>query len=183
MYLTPLITETYIKQTTPLNNNVDLEEIVNNIEYAQEAFIQDILGTNLYNDIQTKYLAQTLSLDEQTLVMYIKPYLAYKAAEVALPFLQNKVRAKGLVNVNSENAQQADIDRMRYLKDELHGRAEFLGKRLSNYLCDNWTLFPLYSAPNTDMDPSGRSTYECDLWFPTPSCCLKCNSNYDCGCN
>lgn len=183
MYIYPLISETYIKQNTPIGTNIDIELLESNIQYAQETYIQDILGTALYQDIQTKYKNQNLNSNEEVLMLYIKPVLAYRTGEVAIPFLQNQLRNKGIVNMNSENALQADIERMRYLRDELKGRSEFLSQRLITYLCNNSSLFPLYSSPEDDMYPTNSSQYECDLWFEETSCnCLKCGSNYDCGC-
>ena len=184
MFITPLITETYIKQHTPIGMNVDVELLESNIEWAQEAFVQDILGTALYEDIQTKYLGLTLSVDEQALMLYIKPFLAYKTAETALAFMRGQIRNKGIVNMNSENATQDNEAYMRYLRDELKGRCEFLAQRLITYLCNNSSLFPLYSVSQDDIYPTSSSQFECDLWFESPSCsCLKCGSNYDCGCN
>lgn len=183
MFITPLITEAYIKQHTPIGTNVDIELLENNIEWSQEAFVQDILGTALYEDIQTKYSTQTLSTNEQLLVLYIKPFLAYKTAETALAFMRGQIRNKGIVNMNSENATQDNIESMRYLRDELKGRSEFLAQRLINYLCNNSSLYPLYIVSQDDMYPTNSSQYECDLYFDEPSCsCLKCGSKNDCGC-
>jgi hypothetical protein len=180
MYITPLITEEYIKNNTPIGKNVDIELIESNIQYAQEAYIQDILGTDLYNDIQTKYLNRTLSPDEETLVLYIKPALAYRAGEVSLPFMRGQLRNKGVVNMNSENSTQDDSSYMRYLRDELRGRSEYLEQVLKKYLCNNSALFPLYTFSNDEINPS-QSGYDCDLFIGDVYYCRNCEC-YNCNC-
>ncbi len=170
--------ETYIKNKTPLSNNIDIHLITDSIEFAQDSVIQDILGTNLYNDLQTKYSAQTLSTIETTLVELIKPALSYASAESAMPFIQTQIRAKGLNHLDSDNATQADISYMRYLRGELKSRSEFYQQRIIKFLCNNTSSFPLYTAENTDIEASSKVPYDCDLFFNTNSC--DCDKSCDC---
>lgn len=177
-----LIGEQYLKEKTPLSNNIDIELLKSNIEYAQDAFVQDLLGTNEYVDIQTKYSGQTLNSIETELVNLIKPMLAYRAAEQSMPFIQTQIRAKGLNQLNSENANQADIVYMRYLREELRNRAEFLAQRVKNFLCTNKISFPLYTDPNTDISPTKESTYSFSgIYFPSTDCGCSSSSNCNCG--
>jgi len=184
MALILLIGEQYLKDFTPVSNNLDIEQVKPHIEYAQDSYVQDMLGTNFYLDIQGKYASQSLTTYEEQLVLLIKPGLAYRATEMSIPFLNTQIRNKGLNLMNSENALQAEVDRMRYLREETRNRAEFYEERVVKYLCNNSTQFPLYNLSNDDIEPSGKVRYESDLYFSEGTCgCLSCNSNYDCGCN
>ena len=177
-----LIGEQYLKEKTPLSNNIDIELLKSNIEFAQDSSIQDILGTNLYNDIQVKYSAQTLSSIEIDLVNLIKPTLAYRSAEQSMPFINAQIRNKGINQLNSENATQADIGYMRYLREELRSRAEFLSQRVIKFLCNNSDSFPLYTTSNEDIEPSKKDGYtDFDLYFPTNTCGCSSSSSCNCG--
>lgn len=175
------IGEQYLKDFTPASNNLDIEQVKPHIEYSQDAYTQDVLGTNLYNDLQTKYSGQTLSTIEQQLVLLIKPALAYRSLEATIPFINTQIRNKGLVNQNSENAVQAEMDRMRYLRDESKNRAEFYEQRVVTFLCNNKASFPLYTADNDDIDPSNKNSYDCDIYYTDYSC--NCQDKNNCGCN
>ena len=51
IYNVLLITEQLLKQNTPINDNVDTSELRFSISQAQTIFIQESLGTNLYEYI------------------------------------------------------------------------------------------------------------------------------------
>ena len=162
------ISETYIRENTVFNQNLDIKDIVQNIDPAQDMFIQPILGTTFYESLLNSYSAQTLTVDETTLVMHIKPALAYRAAEMALPFIQYQIKNKGPQSQFGDNSAQVDQTVLSYLRNELKNRAEFYETRLKNYLCQNSNLFSGYTSNNNvDMRPdalasgydSGFATY------------------------
>jgi len=156
------ITESYIKDNTPLSQNLDIKDIRPNIDPAQDMFIQPILGTNFYNYLLGVYSAQTLTADETTLVMHIKPTLAYRAAEMSLPFIQCQIKNKGPQNQFGDNSNNVDQTVLSYLRNELKNRTEFYETRLKKYLCDNANLFPEYTTNNNvDVLPEkGVSGYD-----------------------
>lgn len=158
---TYFITESYLRSNTPLNQNLDINDIVNNIDPAQDMYIQPILGQNFYNALLVSYSAQTLTADETTLVMHIKPALAYRAAEMSLPFIQYQIKNKGPQVQSGDFSSPVDQTQLNYLRNELKNRAEFYEQRLINYLCDNSSLFPAYTTNNsTDISPSSASAYD-----------------------
>ena len=182
MSLIKFITETEIKEKSPISNNVDIKLISDSVEYAQDAYIQDILGTNLYVDIQTKFSASTLSTIEQQLVDLIKPALIYRSIEQALPFMQSQIVNKGIVLKNSENSIQADLTHMKYLREELRGRTQFLSERIIKFLCNNKSSFPLYEDNNDDINPTSKNGYyDCDLYLDSYNDCI-CNKT-SCNCS
>jgi hypothetical protein len=54
------ITETYLKNNTPITANVDVNNVTPYLATQAALRIQPILGTTFYNDLLTKYNAQTL---------------------------------------------------------------------------------------------------------------------------
>ena len=155
------ISETYIRENTVLNQNLDIKDIVNNINVAQDMYIQPILGTNFYNELLTKYSNQTLTADETDLVLHIKPGLAYRASEMSLPFIQYQIKNKGPQTQSGDNSDSVDTGVLGYLRNELSNRAEFYEQRLVNYLCDNKDLFDGYINNNDeDIKPTDEGNYD-----------------------
>lgn len=178
------IGEQYLKEKTVLSNNIDINLIVPNIEYSQDAYIQPLLGSKFYNSLQESYSAETLSSDEITLMNLIKPALAYRSAEASLPFINLQIRNKGINKLNSENAVQADLSEMKYLRDTLKSRAEFYESKIQDYLIKNGTLFPNYINPDTPIQPNQGSTFTCDLYLSPSSATCNCGNLHCsiCGC-
>jgi hypothetical protein len=155
------IGEEYIRENTVFNLNVDIKDIEQSAGVAQDMHIQPILGTTFYNYLETAYSAQTLTADEQELMSYIKPALAYQAAQMTLPFLAYNVKNKGPVTQFGENATNVDAGTFHFLRKEIQNRAEFYTQRLVAYLCKNANLFPLYvSSENAsnDMAPNHQKS-------------------------
>ena len=156
--------EEYLRETIMFNQNVDIKDLEQSAYVSQDMHIQPILGTTFYNELQLAYSAQTLSPDQEELVSFIKPALAYQAAQMTLPFLNYNIKNKGAVQQFGENATSIDSTTFHFLRKEIQNRAEFYTQRLVAYLCQNSNLFPSYiSSTNisTDMAPSNqRSGYK-----------------------
>lgn len=173
------IGEQYLRDLTPISNNLDIELIKPQIDYYEDSYIRQILGDALFFDLKSKFQSQTLSPDEQSLVLLLKPAIAYGSAELSVPFINTQIRNKGTMNLDAENAAQAEIERMRLLRQELRDRANFYMERVRMYLSTNSSLFTLYIFTNDDMNPDTKSNYESDIYIePCGSCNKVC-----CGCN
>lgn len=167
------IGEQYLRDLTPISNNLDIELVKPQIEYYEDAYLKDILGDSLYNDLVTKYNAQTLSSIEDTLMLIIKKAVAYGSAQLSMPFINTQVRAKGLMNINAENATQSEIERERLLRQELRDRTNYYETRVRKFLQTNSSSFPLYEYDNDDINPSSEINYECDIYIE--SCSKRCD--------
>jgi hypothetical protein len=165
MALTLFVSESYIKQYTPIGELVAWDELQSSAELAQDSWIQDILGSNFYVYLQGVYAGQTLSANEIVLMNLIKPALAYRVASEAVPFIAFQLKNKGVMTQSGDYAENADLTSIKYVRNELDNRAEFYSLRLSKYLCENSALFPLYISNNsTDMKPNSQG-YDCGIYF------------------
>lgn len=177
-----LVSETYIRENTVFSKNVDAQDIANNIGVAQDMFLEPILGTTFYDALQLSYSAQTLTANETTLMMYIKPMLAYKAAEMTLPFLTYNIKNKGPQVSFGDNSAQVDNTVMLYLKKEIENRAEWYAARLEKYLVLNGSLFPLYVAAssNQNINPDHASGYDSGFGlYDNYNCGNRCGSSFN----
>lgn len=166
MAQTLFVSEQYIKDFTPVGPLVEWNEIEPSLHLAQDSFIQDMLGTNFYVYLQAQFEAQVLTADEIELVARIKPALAHRVAEQAIPFINWQIKNKGIMTQRGDYADPASLESIKYLRNELANRAEFYSVRLTKWLCDNRALFPQYEFNNTtDMKPTRGEYSGCDLWF------------------
>ena len=172
MAIALFVSEQYIKAYTPVGGLVEWSEIEPSLHLAQDAFIQDQLGSNFYDYLQTQFAAQTLTPDEIILVARIKPSLAYRVAAEMLPFLYAQIKNKGVMTQRGDYADPIDLQTLKYLRNELANSAEFYAVRLTSYLRDNRNLFPQYIANNsTDMLPRPGRYDGCDLYIDSDTDC------------
>ena len=148
------ISETYVKNNSIIDENVDMRLILPSIRDAQELFIHPILGSPLYSALKTKITAGTLNADEVTLLdNFIAPsMLQHTLFECSVSMLF-KYRNKSIGTKNSENSTPVDYRDLQFLRDDWKNKAEERDKRLINYLMDNSALYPEYTTTSSDLNP------------------------------
>jgi hypothetical protein len=148
---------------TSLNGNVDTDRFLQYILIGQETTIQQILGTDLYEKIQTDIENSTLSGDYETLVTtYIKPVLIHAAMVQYLPFAAFTIANNGVYKRSSENSENASKEEIDYLVEKERGIMEFYITRLTEYLTFNApSKFPeYYTNANEDIRPLNGINFE-----------------------
>lgn len=156
------ISENYIKENSVIDENVDYKKILSTVWSCQIQYIQNLLGTKLYNDLTTKVIAGTISGDDLTLIEdYISDALLYWVIyEVEIPMLY-EFRNKNISTKSSQNAQPIGTKELSRIENRFKDKAEFFSERLSDYLKANDTLYPLYRT-ETEFDEvspeDGKST-------------------------
>ena len=142
-----IISEDFVKDNSEIDENVDMKLLNPTIWRCQIQYLQNILGTKLYNSILAKIDADTLTGDYLTLVddYCADCLLNYVMFEVQVPLLY-KFRDKNVSKKSSDNAQPIDFKEHRYLKDFYKDKAEFFAKRIAAYLCENEELFTEYNT-------------------------------------
>ena len=165
------ITQNYLKTLTPINNNVDVNDVQPHIETAQLIYTRELLGKIFYDYLDGKFSTNTLSAKETELFDIVKQSIAYRSAEIALPFLSIKIRNKGTVRLSDEFAQPAGLEEMKYLRHELKNRSEYFEKRVLEFLCQYSTDFPLWTAGQDangnkqQIWPNPNNPYDSDIYL------------------
>ena len=156
-----LVSEQRLKQWTQLDDNVRMNEITPHILQAQDIYIQNSLGTLLYDRIKDGVVADDLNANETTLLKdYIGQTLMQYALYLMLPSIKYKVANQGVLNGSSEETTPTTLEELKYLRTTVLDLAEFYNKRLVKYFSDNPGMFPQYDAPGTDgMMPDKRNPY------------------------
>jgi hypothetical protein len=147
------ITETYLKTNTPITANVDVTDVTPYIKTQADLRVQPILGSVFYNALLADYNAQTLNPDEETLVGFIQPVVAWRSAEDAIFGLTYQLKNKGLQTQFGDNSGSVSRAEVAFGMEHYAQKASFFEQRLIRYLLANKNSFPLFiSQENRDTD-------------------------------
>tara|TARA_R110001599_G_C12218950_1_gene657161 strand:- start:1376 stop:1936 length:561 start_codon:yes stop_codon:yes gene_type:complete len=155
------ISENKIKDSTALGGNVDNEFILPYLKVAQKKYIETKLGTDLFEALQTKITAGSLSGAYQTLVDdYIQDSLVHWGFYECLPFLRLRVSNNGIGVKTSENLESISQEELNKLREEVRNTAEFYTERMIDYIGHNTGSFPEYSTNSgADVSPNKNAFY------------------------
>tara|TARA_R110002167_G_scaffold106599_8_gene273273 strand:+ start:6367 stop:6870 length:504 start_codon:yes stop_codon:yes gene_type:complete len=139
------ISEKYVKENSAIDENTDYKKILPTIWQCQIQYLQNLLGTKLYNDLITKVIAGTIAGDDETLMVdYVSDALLYWVQyELQIPLLY-EYRNKNVSTNRSDDATPISLKDSYRIENRFKDKAEFFSKRLSDYLCANSTLYPLF---------------------------------------
>lgn len=150
-----LISEATMKKNSIVNNNVDGMYLLPAIEYAQDAGLQPLIGTKLYNKLMDMVEDKSItgSTDYKLLLdEYVTPYLINKVtADIQLP-LAYKLRNQGVVQLTGENTYAPSLKDTQYIIQHYENQANFYGKRMSDYLKANRSKYPEYCSVDSCAD-------------------------------
>jgi hypothetical protein len=170
------ITETYLKTNTPITANVDVTDVTPYIKTQADLRVQPILGSVFYNALLADYNAQTLNPDEETLVGFIQPVVAWRSAEDAVFGLTYQLKNKGLQTQFGDNSGSVSRAEVAFGMEHYAQKASFFEQRLIRYLLANKNLFPLFTSlqnRDTDLRPQIES---CDC---VGTCYGRCGQRYN----
>jgi len=141
--MTYFITNTYLKDNTPVGQNVDSNLIVPIIKTAADSYVRSILGTYFYNYLLTKFNAQTLSVLEITLVQdFIQMAVAWRACSDAVMTTSYQTTNKGIQTQSGDFSASPEYKAIMFMVHEYKSKGDFYDKRLENYLTNNGDLYP-----------------------------------------
>ena len=167
-YSATFIDVDYLRDITPIGANLDTNEVAPFILEAQDIYIQDILGGAYYDSLcYTIYSATAtpaFSTADNIIVEMVSKCLAYWTVYEAIPHLTIKIRNIGVAQPQADNITSANMEQMRYIREEIKNKAEFWQKRTIDYLCVNKANYPLYSNPGNLVSPTNQS-YDSDIYI------------------
>jgi hypothetical protein len=160
-----LITRDDIVKLTALGGNVDIDKFIQFVLIAQDIHLQNYLGTQLLEKIQSDILANTLSGNYQLLVeKYLKAMLIHWAMVEYLPFAAYTIANAGVYKHTSENSENVEKNEVDFLIEKERSIAQNYTERFLDYISFNQDLFPEYNDnSNGDMYPDTRNNYQ--GWF------------------
>ena len=163
IYNVLFISEQKLKDFTPLNQNCDTAELRWGISQAQTIFIQETLGTNLFEEMGR--LVETGDIEnagkihyKELLNNFIQPTLIWFSYYLLLDSLFIKSMNIGLQQYRSEQSNPVGIKELQYLKSNSRDNGQFNDNLMRRYLVFNTALFPeytIYSDPAKLMPEFG----------------------------
>jgi|TARA_R110000782_G_scaffold108664_1_gene197258 hypothetical protein len=178
------ISEARLKSLTAVHENVEPDDLMPYVVQAQDIYLQDVLGTKLFNSLKALIVAGTaLNAYQLTLIEdYISPTIANYSLYLAIPTLNYKFKNKSILNPSSEESLNTGFSEMKYLRESVLDTAQFYMTRTQEYLCDNSSQFPDFTQPGNDgMMPNPRSPYNSGIVMPHSTGC-GCGSVTLCNC-
>jgi hypothetical protein len=168
------ISEIYLKENTPLSGNVDMGEVYPHARSAEETYIQEAIGSKLYERLVDSLTAspKNTTADETTLLKKLRDALMWYTCYDALPFLDIKIRNIGIVKQKSDNLENASRDDVSYLRNVCKNKGDFYLRIVQKYLCENSRKFEQYCCGSwncSEIMPNTNVSNSCDLAFDNDS--------------
>jgi hypothetical protein len=143
---------------TFLSGNLDDDKVLQFVKLAQDLNIVPLLGTDLYNKINSDIVAGTLVSPYSTLVSsYIKPILIHWSICHFLPFASYNASNKGINKPTSENSETVTKEEVDSLSAKHRSFAESYSKKFIDYMAFNYGQFPEWlTNTNEDQSPTNN---------------------------
>ena len=110
--------------------NVSAEHLLPHVLDAQKIFLEQALGTELYNKISAEIKADSLSGNYKSLVdNYIQDVLIHFGTWQAIPFLAYKIEEGNIFSKTSESGTALSREELQDYRDSCKNTAEFYLKR------------------------------------------------------
>lgn len=144
-----------VKRDTALNTNVDDNLVAPAILAAQERHAHAILGTNLYNKLQTLIedgeVGDVGNEAYKTLLdLYVVPMLVQFSFQLLLPQLRVRFVNNAVTVMNSEQSQAASYEDLKPIINAAGDLGAWYKERAIDWLCYNRNLVPEYNTSNPD---------------------------------
>lgn len=167
MSRTYFISTQYLKEHTTINSNVDTAILNSPIWEAQEINVHQICGTKLYRRLLELVSTGQITLPafskyKELLDDYVQPVCTYWAWLYSLPYLAMKAVNKGVQRQLDENSNNASMDELHYLEENIKDKADFFSQRLAGFLEQNSSDYPEYYR-NTgvdELDPTHNQAFQ-----------------------
>jgi hypothetical protein len=142
------ITRNDIIKNTPLQGAIDADALLPFVRTAQDKYMKNLLGTILFNYLQTHILANdvnTLSVYYQDLLNdHVKNTLIWYACVEYIPFSSISFKSLGAVKHISDQAVAPTTTEVSFLQEKARNNADYYALRLQNYLIAYSAQIPQY---------------------------------------
>jgi len=167
------IGQDYLIRHSVIDDNTEYDKITPVIELVQDKYILPLLGTSLYNTIETHILAYinsatTIPVAYKTLIdNYILKMMVHYIMYESSPTFKFRYANKGIMTNSSDNGQPIPTNDMEYLMNIWKTNGEMYGDRMIKYLNYNNSTYPTYNNnTGADIFPE-RNAYDVDIYLGT----------------
>lgn len=154
-----LISDTMIKERTAIHGNIDPKLIYPDIKVAQDMYILPLLGTNLYNKLQSIVSDGTITSSPANsnykflMDKYLVDALMYYTLSELPTTISYQFWNKGVVRKHGQDTDLPSMSELMDLSNKYKSRAEFYAQRMRLYIVQNSSaMFPEYLNPGSTID-------------------------------
>jgi hypothetical protein len=140
------ITRNDIIKNTPLQGAIDADKLLPFIRTAQDKYLLNILGTVLFDRLQSDITAGTPFTGYYEALMddHIKPTLIWYSCVEYIPFSGISFKSEGSFKHQSEQSISPGKNEIDYLLNKALNNADFYSTNLQNYLIAYSNEIPEY---------------------------------------
>lgn len=130
------ITRNDIIKQTPLQGAIDADKLLPFIRTAQDKYILNLLGTVLFNKLQSDITTDTAFTGkyEELMEDYIKPTLVWYSCVEYIPFSGISFKSEGSFKHQSESSISPGKTEIDYLLSKALNNADYYATRLQDFL-------------------------------------------------
>lgn len=163
-----ITSEAFVKNTTPIFDNIGGKYIQSAIREAQEIRIKGVLGSALL--ARLKELCKSGAIDKNSdykeLLDHCQMATAYQAISELARITSYKITNKGVVKTNDERVENATESEIIRTQDYYRAKADFYVSELQRFLLDNRAKYPELSDTACNAIRSNlHSSASCGLWL------------------
>lgn len=164
------ISEKYVKENSSLNDNMFGKNLLPAMREAQDCYLQQIIGSSLYDKITQLINDGTIADDENALYKdlldnQIRPYLLYQTLVQLLPVINAKLVNFGTSQSNDEhlvNLSQGDVV---VLTGHYQNMADFYCRRLQEYIINHCDGLDIDVCTCEGIRANLKSSATCNVWL------------------
>lgn len=163
-----ITSEAFVKNTTPIFDNIGGKYIQSAIREAQEIRIKGVLGSALL--ARLKELCKSGEIEQNSdykeLLDQCQMATAYQAISELARITSYKITNKGVVKTNDERVENATESEIIRTQDYYRAKADFYVSELQRFLLDNRAKYPELSENTCNAIRSNlHSSASCGLWL------------------
>lgn len=162
-----ITSETFVKNVTPIFDNIGGKYVQSAIREAQEIRIKGVIGTALLEKI--KQLCRDNEINDtpyQVLLDKCQMAIAYQAISELARITSYKITNKGVVKTNDERVENATESEIIRTQDYYRAKADFYVLELQKFLLANRADYPELSDGGCEAIRANlHSAASCGLWL------------------
>lgn len=135
-----------------IDSNFDQDMLTAIIYDQQQLEIKPIIGSGLYDELESQIIAGTVTALNQTLRNYIQDALRHYVLSDWQFEATVKNTNKGSQTMSGENSSPSDIPFLSQKTQRYRDKGQIYSDRLTRYLIENSSSYPLYYNPGTGVD-------------------------------
>ncbi len=160
------ITPAEIKKTTIIGGNVDVDKFTFSIANVMITVIEPLLGSELFDKINTDFIADTLTGDYLFLFdEFVKPITKFEASGEYIEISGYTLDNAGLFRHAPDNAETVNIDETYKLSQKYRAMAQMYVQRFDKWICKNASSIPEYKIAQDEVNAQKNISLTAGWYF------------------